>query len=123
MDLRLFHVTFGLLLGFYDGFLGPGTGTFWAMAYMVGAGFNLTRATAHTKVMNFTSNVVSLLLFFRLGQIHYPAGLAMGFGQMLGARLGSRVVIRKGVRFVRPVFIGAALALTAKLLYESFIGN
>ena len=93
------------------------------MAYMIGAGFNLTRATAHTKVMNFTSNVVSLLLFFRLGQIHYPAGLAMGFGQMLGARLGSRVVIRKGVRFVRPVFIGAALALTAKLLYESFIGN
>ena len=119
MDLKAFHLTFGLLLGFYDGFLGPGAGTFWAMAYMIGAGFNLTRATAHTKVMNFTSNVVSLLLFVRTNQIHYPAGLAMGMGQMLGARLGSRIVIKKGVRFIRPVFITAALVLTGKLLYDN----
>jgi len=121
MGLESFHIIFGLLLGFYDGFLGPGTGTFWAMAYMIGAGFDLTRATAHTKVMNFASNVVSLLLFLRLGRIDYLAGLAMGIGQLLGAQLGSRVVIRKGARFVRPVFISAALALTAKLLYEGFL--
>ena len=63
MNLKVFHVSFGLLIGFYDGFLGPGTGTFWAMAYMIGAGFSLLRATAHTKVMNLTSNLASLALF------------------------------------------------------------
>jgi hypothetical protein len=121
MDLKLFHLSFGLLLGFYDGFMGPGTGTFWAMAYMVCAGFNMTRATAHTKVMNFTSNLVSLALFAGANKVLYPAGLAMGLGQMLGARMGARVVIKKGVKFIRPVFIGAALALTIKLLYNQFL--
>lgn len=120
MKPGLFHILFGLLIGFYDGFLGPGTGTFWAMAYMIGAGFNLIRATAHTKVMNFTSNVVSLLLFAWANHVLYSAGLAMGVGQMLGARLGSGIVIKNGARFIRPVFITAALALTGKLLYEGY---
>src|SRR5439155_27390472 len=101
-------------------FMGPGTGTFWAMAYMAGAGFNLLRATAHTKVMNLTSNVISLVLFVRANHVLYFAGITMGLGQMLGARLGSGVVIKKGARFIRPVFIAAALALTGKLLYETF---
>src|SRR6266567_4327420 len=83
MNLRVFHVTLGLAIGFYDGFLGPGTGTFWAMAYMILAGFNLLRATAHTKVMNFASNVVSLALFLRAGHVLFTAGLAMGAGQLL----------------------------------------
>jgi uncharacterized membrane protein YfcA len=120
MGLRLFHVLFGLLIGFYDGFLGPGTGTFWAVAYMIGAGFNLIRATAHTKVMNFTSNVISLFLFVRANHVFYSAGLAMGIGQMLGARLGAGIVVKSGARFIRPVFITAALALTGKLLYENY---
>lgn len=121
MNLRTFHFVFGLGLGFYDGFLGPGTGTFWAMAYMTLAGFNMAKATAQTKVMNFTSNVISLMLFARTHQILYSAGLVMGLGQMLGARLGSRMVIKKGARFIRPVFIAVALALTGRLLYDSFL--
>jgi uncharacterized membrane protein YfcA len=116
----LFYFVFGLGLGFYDGFFGPGTGTFWAMAFLLGLGFNLTRATAHTKLMNFTSNVASLLVFVTGNHIHYPAGLAMGAGQWLGARLGSRTVITKGTRFIRPVFITVVLAITAKLLYQNF---
>ena len=121
MNLKTFHIIFGLLIGFYDGFMGPGTGTFWAIAYVTAAGFNLTRATAHTKVMNFTSNVVSLILFVRANQILYSAGVAMGLGQLLGARLGSGIVIKQGARFIRPIFIAAALVLTCKLLYENFL--
>lgn len=116
---KAFHVMFGLGLGFYDGFLGPGTGTFWAMAYMVGLGLNLVRATAHTKIMNFTSNVVSLTLFWYAGHVLFQAGIVMGLGQLIGARLGSRVVIRRGAALIRPLFIIAALALTAKLVYEN----
>lgn len=116
-----FDVVFGLGLGFYDGFFGPGTGTFWAMAYMLGAGFNLTRATAYTKVMNFASNLSSLAFFVLGRNVLLGAGLSMGFGQLLGARLGSRLVIAKGARFIRPIFISMVLALTVKLLYDAYL--
>jgi uncharacterized membrane protein YfcA len=120
MTSGLFHFVFGLGLGFYDGFFGPGTGTFWALAYMVLLGFNMTRATAHTKLMNFTSNVVSLGAFLAAGHAYFGAGLCMGAGAWLGARLGSRVAIKKGVKFIRPVFIVVALVITARLLWKNF---
>jgi len=115
-----FHFLFGLGIGFYDGFFGPGTGTFWAMGYVLCLGFNLTKATAHTKVMNFTSNAASLGVFLLFGEVHYGAGLCMGAGQLLGARLGSKTVIRRGTRFIRPVFIAVVLAITARLLWQNF---
>ncbi len=123
LDSALFHVLFGLGIGFYDGFFGPGTGTFWALAYVLALGFNLTRATAHTKVMNFTSNASSLAVFLIGGHCHLTSGLCMGMGQLLGARLGSRVVIRKGVKLIRPIFILVALGITARLLWQNFSGS
>jgi uncharacterized membrane protein YfcA len=118
-----FHLIFGLGIGFYDGFFGPGTGTFWAMAYMLFLGFNMTRATAHTKVMNFTSNAASLAVFLVGGHVHVAAGICMGVGQVLGARLGSRVVIRKGTRLIRPIFITAVIAVTVRLLWQNFFAK
>ncbi len=115
-----FDVLFGLGIGFYDGFFGPGTGTFWTMAYVLLLGFNLTRATGYTKVVNFASNLSALVLFIAGGKVVYGAGLVMGAGQLLGARIGSRMVIRKGAAFIRPVFISVALLLTLKLVYDSF---
>jgi len=120
MKRAWFDLAFGLLLGFYDGFFGPGTGTFWAMAFMLGVGFNLTKATGCTKVMNFASNASSLIFFLLAGQVVFPAGLAMGFGQLLGARIGSRMVIQRGTKFIRPVFITVVLAITARLLYAAW---
>ncbi|MHC1763682.1 MAG: TSUP family transporter [Verrucomicrobiia bacterium] len=114
-----FHILFGGVIGFYDGFFGPGTGTFWTMAYMLGLGFNMTRATAHTKVMNFASNISSLGLFLGTGNVLFSAGLVMGAGQWIGARLGSRMVLAKGARFIRPVFLTVVIALTAKLLFDA----
>jgi uncharacterized protein len=115
-----FDICFGVLLGFYDGFFGPGTGTFWAMAYMLGLGFNLTRATGYTKVMNFASNLSSLLFFLRGGKVLFTAGLVMGLGQLLGARMGARMVISRGTRFIRPIFLAVVFALCAKLLYDAY---
>jgi uncharacterized membrane protein YfcA len=115
-----FDLIFGLSLGFYDGFFGPGTGTFWAMAFVLYLGTNLTAATGATKVMNFASNAGSLLLFLGAGKVLFAAGLTMGLGQFLGARMGSRLVIANGSRFIRPVFLTIVFALTAKLLYDGF---
>ncbi len=116
MERWRFDLLFGLGLGFYDGFFGPGTGTFWTMAFVLVLGFNLTRATGYTKVVNFASNVGALALFLLAGKVLFTAGLVMGAGQLLGARFGSRMVVARGTRFIRPVFLAVVLALTAKLL-------
>jgi len=115
-----FDLLLGLLLGFYDGFFGPGTGTFWTMAFVLLLGFNLTRATAHTKAVNFSSNICSLLVFAMAGQVNYVAGTAMGAGQLIGARFGSQMVMKRGTEFIRPVFVTVVLGLTGKLLYDSY---
>lgn len=115
-----FDLLFGLALGFYDGFLGPGTGTFWTMAFVLCLGFNLTKATAHTKVMNLASNLSSLALFLLYKKVYFIPGLAMGIGQLLGARLGASLVITRGARLIRPVFISVVLALTAKLIHDAY---
>ena len=120
MARGVFDLTFGLLLGFYDGFFGPGTGTFWTMAYMLGLGFNMTRATGYAKVMNFASNVSSLAFFLLGSNVCFAAGLTMGVGQMLGARIGAGMVITRGTKFIRPVFISVVFALTLKLLYDAY---
>lgn len=118
----MFDLVFGLSIGFYDGFFGPGTGTFWAMAFVLVMGFNFTKATGCTKVMNFASNLSSLLIFWLGGHVlplFWP-GVTMGIGQLLGARMGSRTVVKHGARFIRPIFIGAVLAITSKLLYDAY---
>ena len=115
-----FEIGFGLGLGFYDGFFGPGTGTFWTMAYVVGQGQNLTRATAHSKVVNFASNLGSLAVFVAGGKVLWLAGLTMGVGQLLGARLGAGMVMSRGTRLIRPVFLTAVLAITLKVLWDAY---
>jgi len=114
-----FYLVFGLGIGFYDGFLGPGTGSFWAMAFMLLLGYSMVRATAYTKVMNFTSNAVALLFFLIVGQVQIVEGLVMGAGQFLGARIGARLVTRRGAAFVRPVFIIMVLLVLVKLILQN----
>lgn len=115
-----FYLLFGLMLGFYDGFFGPGTGSFWTMALMMLLGYSMLRATATTKVMNFISNIVALIFFLSVGQVRFVEGIVMGVGQFIGARVGSKLVIKRGVAFIRPVFITMVLALVGRLIYQNF---
>ena len=95
------------------------TGSFWAMAFMLLLGYSMVRATAYTKVMNFTSNAVALLFFLAAGQVYILEGLIMGAGQFMGAWIGARLVIRKGAAFIRPVFITMVLLVLAKLILQN----
>jgi uncharacterized membrane protein YfcA len=113
----LFYAIFGTGLGFYDGFFGPGTGSFWAVAYVLLRGQDLTRATAHTKVMNAASNLASLALFAATGLVHLGAGVTMAAGQVVGAHLGAGLVVRRGARFVRPAFLTMAALTILRLLW------
>ncbi len=117
----VFYLIFGLTLGFYDGFFGPGTGSFWALAFVAGLGFNFVKATGYTKVMNFTSNITSLLLFMISGNIIFAAGISMAAGQILGAKIGSGLVIKKGAKFIRPIFITVVILTTIKLILDRLL--
>jgi hypothetical protein len=103
-------------IGFYDGFFGPGTGSFFAIALVALLGYNLTKATAHTKLLNLTSNIASLLAFLLGGKIVWSAGLVMAAGQFFGARLGSHLVLTRGAGLVRPLLVVMSLAITARLV-------
>lgn len=116
-----FYALFGTTLGFYDGFFGPGVGSFWAFALMLGLGYGLTQATGYTKIMNFTSNLLSLCVFTLGGRVVWTAGLVMAVGQIVGARIGSGLVVRRGARFIKPIYLGVVLLTTAKLLYSRLL--
>lgn len=116
-----FDCIFAFGLGMYDGFLGPGTGTFLALAFMTALGFNLARATVNAKALNWSSNVASLIMFLIARKVWFAAGLIMGAGQWLGARAGSRLVVTRGTRFIRPVFLAMVFLLTLKLIYDAYL--
>ncbi|HWA09951.1 MAG TPA: TSUP family transporter [Opitutaceae bacterium] len=116
-----FAVLFGLGLGFYDGFFGPGTGSFWTIAYVLVLGYNFPKATGYTKVMNCTSNLAALALFAFAGRVLVAAGLVMAAGQVSGARLGAGLVVAKGARFIRPIFLTMATLTILRLLWVTFV--
>lgn len=115
-----FYALFGLTLGFYDGFLGPGVGSFWTIAFVMVLGHNFVKAAAHTKVMNLASNAASLAFFAAAGAVLPLPGLAVGAGQLLGARLGAHLALTRGARFVRPIFLVMAALTVAKLAHQYY---
>jgi uncharacterized membrane protein YfcA len=123
MVLGVFYPAAGIALGFYDGFFGPGVGSFWAVAFVLALGFNLQKATGYTKLMNFTSNSISLAVFIAGGVVWFSAGIVMAAGQIIGSRLGAKLVIRKGVRFIKPVFLTVVFVTVCKLFYTQFFSH
>ena len=83
------------------------------------AGFNLAKSTAHAKVLNATSNVGGLLLFIIGGKVIWATGFVMMAGQFTGARAGSRLVLSKGQKLIRPMIVIVSAVMSAKLLYDS----
>ncbi len=118
MSRSSFYPLFGFLLGFYDGFFGPGTGTFWVFALTGLLGRDLRQATGQTKIFNATSNLVALGMFVMAGKVVWIVAASMALGQLAGARFGADLVVRRGARFVRPVLLTVALGTSAKLLWE-----
>lgn len=110
----------GLLLGFYDGAAGPGTGAFWTVSVAALHRRDLLHAAGVAKAMNFVSNIISLLVFAMLGYVHLYLGLMMGLSIMCGAYLGAHSAIRFGNRFIRPFFTIIVLILTCQLAWNAW---
>jgi uncharacterized membrane protein YfcA len=104
-----------LVLGAYDGFFGPGTGTFLILAFASILGDGLARASGEAKVANFASNLSALALFAWRGNVVWAAALPMAAGQFVGGLVGAHLAIRRGDVFVRRIVLLVVLALVVKL--------
>ena len=108
------------LLGFYDGFFGPGTGSFMALAFVLLCGYNLAKATAHAKILNFTSNISSLMYFMVYGDIVWEVGLVMMLGQFIGAISGAKMVLTRGTAIIKPIVVTVCFLMSANILIRSY---
>lgn len=104
------------LVGIYDGFYGPGTGTFLILAFTVFAKLDMTAANAQTKVINLTTNITSLVIFLANGQVLIPLGLAAAVCNMAGNYLGASLALTRGSRITRPVILVVLSLLFLKVL-------
>lgn len=119
MKPAVFAVTVVPAVAAYDGFFGPGTGSFFMMGFVLLAGFGVLKATAHTKMLNFASNIGSLLVFIPSGATWWGVGLAMALAQIAGASLGARLAMRVGARLIKPLLVATSTAMALRLLWQA----
>lgn len=110
----------GAAIGFYDGFFGPGTGSFLIFLFIRFFHFDFLRASACAKVVNLTTNLASLVFFIPAGQVLYAIALPMGLANIAGAQIGTRLALKGGNLWVRRLFLVLVLILLAKLLFDQF---
>lgn len=114
----VFAATVVPFVGFYDGLIGPGAGAFYMIGFVTLAGYGVLKATAHTKLLNFASNLGGLGAFALVGQPLWLLGMAMGAAQIAGAMLGARLASRIGARLIKPLLVATSTALALKLLWD-----
>jgi len=113
-------VIFNLIIfaiGFYDGFFGPGTGSFFVLSFIIIKSVNIMEATAVTKLLNFSSNFSAFLIFALQGYVIWVLGLVMAVAQIAGAYTGSKLAIKNGEKVVRPVLVIVSLLLSLRILF------
>lgn len=117
LSFPLYVPIVGLVIGFYDGIFGPGTGSFMTLAFVALFGLGVTRAAGNTKVLNLASNFGALLLFIPSGDVVWQVAIVMAIGQVAGGYLGAKTGIRFGARLIRPLVVLVSIALALRLLF------
>lgn len=125
-ELTKTNIFFGIILafviGFYDGFFGPGTGSFLIFGLISIFGFDFINAGGNARVMNFVSNITALVLFAIQGKIDYLYGIPVAILMIFGARLGTMFALKRGAKFIKPIFITMSLAVAGKMLFDLISG-
>ena len=111
----------GLVIGFYDGFFGPGTGSFLVFAYVRLLGYDFLNASASAKLINVATNFAALMLFAWQGHVWWHLAVAMAVANVVGSLIGTRLALKHGAGFVRHVFILVVLALIVKTAYDTWL--
>lgn len=113
----------GLVIGFYDGILGPGTGSFLVFALVGLLGYDFLQASAKAKIVNAATNLGALCVFVPQGHVLWLLGIGMGLANMAGGYLGARVAVARGARFVRVFFLVVVTVLVARLGWQVVTGS
>lgn len=114
-------VLIGLLVGAYDGALGPGTGSFFVFALVSALGYGFLEASAKAKIANLATNLAALVVFVPQGAVLWRVGLLLGMGNIVGGYLGARVAVARGSGFVRVVFVVILVAFILKIGYDTWV--
>ncbi len=116
----LFIAIFSPLIGFYDGFFGPGTGMLWIFALVTFLGQNMLQASGTTKLLNVASNIGAIILFIPTGLILYKVGFIMALGQIAGSWFGVHLSVKKGTKFINMIFISVMSVLVIRLFWKYY---
>lgn len=111
----------GLVIGFYDGFFGPGTGSFFVFLFVRLLGYDFLNASASAKLLNTATNIAALALFALKGHVWWHVALVMAVANVIGSLLGTRLALKHGAGFVRGVFIAVVSALILKTGWDAFL--
>lgn len=106
-------------MGFYDGFFGPGAGSFMLFGFLC-IGFEFVGAAANARALNFASNIAAAIAFACLGVVNYYYAIPMGIAMICGALLGTRMALKKGAGYVKPLFIFMTVILIGKQIWDVF---
>jgi uncharacterized membrane protein YfcA len=110
-----------LLIGFYDGFIGPGAGSLLVLAFISWLGFDFLQANSHAKVVNLATNLGSIVLFMLKGSILWSIAIPMAICNAVGGFFGSKMAIQKGNKFIRTFFLIVIIATLCRLGYDVFL--
>jgi len=111
----------GAVVGFYDGFFGPGTGSFFVLGFVVILGFEFVKASAYSKVINCFTNISALIVFARQGNYLLEIAIIMAFSNIIGNVIGSRMALKKGNGFIRIIFLIIVSLMILRYGYDVFI--
>jgi hypothetical protein len=106
----------GLVIGFYDGFFGPGAGSFLILIFTVLLKYDFTVANGNTKVVNLASNIAALVAFISSGKVIFAIGIPAAIVGILGNHVGSKLVIKRGNAFIKPIFLSVFVLLFIKII-------
>ena len=115
---EVFMALFVPLIGTYDGMIGPGASAFYMIGFVTLAGYGILKATAHTKLLNFSSNIGGLVVFALFGATWWLTGIAMGIAQVVGAALGAKLALRVGANVIRPLLVITSVALALRVFVQ-----
>lgn len=114
-------ILMSLLIGFYNGFFGPGTGSFLTFAFIKIYKMDFIFSSGNAKILNLTGNLASLAMFIYFKKVNYPYAIAIGIVMFLGAQIGAKIAIKKGAKFIKPFFLVITALTAIKMIIEKFL--
>jgi hypothetical protein len=116
----IYGILISIVIGFYDGFIGPGAGSFLVLAFITLLGFDFLKASANAKMVNLATNLGSILFFVSTGRILFAIAIPMALSNAVGGAVGARLAIAKGNRFIRVFFLLVVTGTIIRFAYDVF---